>query len=98
MRNDYLKSVWSQLRASRRALPMRAAGLTKNRKHYLKYQKHRSPYRAELNRVARQMGHYGNTPPNRDLVHRNGRVAGLGNRHLNREDGARKASRQRRWG
>ncbi len=77
---------------------MRASDLLRNRRNYLKYQKHRSPYRAELNRVARKMGHYGNTPPNRDLVHRNGKIVGLGNRHLNREDGARKASRQRRWG
>ena len=51
----------------------------------------RRKYRAELNARATKDGHYGNTPAGKDLVHKNGKIQGLGDRHDNRADGARKA-------
>ncbi len=52
----------------------------------------RRKYRSELNKRARTMGHYGKTPAGKDLVHKNGSIAGLGDRKQNRSDGARKAT------
>ncbi len=52
----------------------------------------RRAYRAELGRRAAKMGHYGNTPKDKDLVHKNGKIQGLGSRSANRADGARKAT------
>jgi hypothetical protein len=52
----------------------------------------RIKYRTELNKRAYAMGHYGKTPPGKDLVHKNGSIAGLGDRKENRADGARKAT------
>lgn len=52
----------------------------------------RRKYRSSLNKYAYQRGHYGNTPPGKDLVHKNGSIQGLGDRHANRADGARKAT------
>jgi hypothetical protein len=40
----------------------------------------RRKYRSELNKRARTMGHYGKTPAGKDLVHKNGSIAGLGDR------------------
>ena len=52
----------------------------------------RIKYRTELNKRAYAMGHYGKTPPGKDLVHKNGSIAGLGDRKEDRADGARKAT------
>lgn len=52
----------------------------------------RRKYRSSLNKYAYQRGHYGNTPPGKDLVHKNGAIVGLGDRSANRADGARKAT------
>jgi len=41
------------------------------------------------------MGHYGNTPPGKDLIHKNGKIVGLGSRRKNRADGARNAAAAR---
>ena len=65
------------------------------RKEDLRDQKKRSSYRAALNRAARRMGHYGRTPAGKDLVHKGGRIAGLGSRSKNRAAGARAATRYR---
>lgn len=54
--------------------------------------KERIKYRTDLNRKAHAMGHYGKTPPGKDLVHKNGSIVGLGDRKQNRSDGARKAT------
>jgi len=64
-------------------------------KEYRRDQKHKSKYRAELNRKARKMGHYGRTPKGKDLVHKGGKITGLGSRKENRADGARKATLSR---
>lgn len=55
----------------------------------------RRKYRAELNREAVKQGHYGKTPKDKDLVHKNGKIQGLGDRSANRADGARKATMAR---
>lgn len=55
----------------------------------------RRKYRAELNREAVKRGHYGNTPKGKDLVHKNGKIVGLGSRSANRADGAQKATMAR---
>ena len=55
----------------------------------------RRKYRAELQREARRRGIRGNTPEGKDLVHKNGKITGLGDRSANRADGARKATMAR---
>ena len=65
------------------------------KKEYARDGKHKSSYRAALNRRARMMGHYGNTPPGKDLVHKGGKIVGLGDRRKNRQDGARHATMSR---
>lgn len=67
------------------------------RNEYDEYQSSpkRRKYRADLNRRARRDGHYGKTPPGTHLVHKNGQIAGLGNKHDNLADGARKATAAR---
>jgi len=55
----------------------------------------RRAYRAELNREATKRGHYGKTPKGKDLVHKNGKIQGLGDRNANRADGARKSTMAR---
>jgi len=55
----------------------------------------RRKYRAELGRKAVEMGHYGKTPEGKDLIHKNGKIVGLGDRKTNRADGARKATMAR---
>ncbi len=75
------------------------------KEEYAKYQRspRRRAYRAELNRRARRDGHYGKTPPGTHLVHKNGKIVGLGNKRENLADGARKATakriskRMKRW-
>jgi hypothetical protein len=57
--------------------------------------KGRKLYRAELNRTAHAMGHYGNTPKGKDLIHKNGRIVGLGDRRKNRAEGAYNAAMSR---
>lgn len=72
----------------------RKKGFRDYKKEYARDQssKARIKYRTELNRKAYAMGHYGKTPPGKDLVHKNGAIAGLGDRRTNRADGARKAT------
>jgi|TARA_Y100000401_G_scaffold63868_1_gene50735 hypothetical protein len=70
---------------------------TKKRDYKKEYERDQSStrrrkYRSELNKRARTMGHYGKTPAGKDLVHKNGSIAGLGDRKQNRSDGARKAT------
>lgn len=70
-----------------------------NRAHYKKYQSSpaRRKYRAELNRRARKMGVYGKRRKmGKDLVHKKGKIAGLGSRKANRRDGQRKSVKSRR--
>lgn len=55
----------------------------------------RLKYRRELARKAYKMGHFKNTPPGKDLIHKGGKIVGLGDRHANRADGARKATMAR---
>jgi len=55
----------------------------------------RKKYRGDLNKFARSRGFYGNTPKDKDIVHKDGRIAGLGDRRANRADGAHKAAMAR---
>jgi hypothetical protein len=71
--------------------------MAKARNYKLEYKRDQSSparkaYRAELGRRAYAMGHAGKTPKGKDLVHKNGKIAGLGDRSANRADGARKAT------
>lgn len=55
----------------------------------------RKAYRAELSREAYRRGIKGKTPKGKDLIHKNGKIVGLGDRSANRADGARKATMAR---
>ena len=90
MANKYLKRLWAEYKAEKEIAPMRWSGQNRQKKQ-------KSAYRSELNKEARRRGHYGNTPPGKDLVHKIGRIAGLGNRHLNRSAGAYKGNAMRKW-
>lgn len=68
------------------------------KEEYAKYQSspERRKYRAELNKEARDRGIYGKRKKmGKDLVHKNGKIAGLGSASANKADGARKATRAR---
>ena len=90
MPNRYLKKLWADYRAGKAITPMRWSAQNREKKQ-------RSAYRSELNKEARRRGHYGNTPPGKDLVNKDGKIAGLGNRHLNRSAGAYKGNAMRKW-
>jgi hypothetical protein len=56
----------------------------------------RRKYRAELNKEARKRGIYGKRKAmGKDLVHKGGKIVGLGSASANKADGARKATRAR---
>lgn len=66
---------------------------------YRKYQSSakRRKYRAELNKRARKMKVYGKRKAmGKDLVHKGGRIVGLGSRKKNRAAGGRLAARIRK--
>jgi hypothetical protein len=72
-----------------------------NRKEYLKYQhsKKRIRYRAQLNKMARDMGVYGKRwKAGKDLAHSKNKktILGLRSAHANRAAGARDATRARK--
>tara|TARA_R100000152_G_C6762659_1_gene186956 strand:- start:1246 stop:1581 length:336 start_codon:yes stop_codon:yes gene_type:complete len=92
------KSLITKLRARRRrARPENRAKENAKRDYKKEYRRDQSSparrkYRSDLNKFARSRGFYGNTPKNKDIVHKDGRIAGLGDRRANRADGASKAA------
>lgn len=77
----------------------------KKRNHHANYKKEykrdqsspkRKKYRASLNKEAKKRGVYGKRKAmGKDLVHKNGKIKGLGSARANRQDGARKATKAR---
>lgn len=56
----------------------------------------RKKYRAALNKEARKRGIYGKRRKmKKDLIHKNGKISGLGSASKNRAEGARKATAAR---
>ena len=96
-----IRSEAAKARARRRrARPENRARENAKRDYKKEYRSDQSSlkkklYRADLNRKAHAMGHYGNTPPDKDLVHKDGKIVGLGSRRKNRADGARNAAAAR---
>ena len=96
-----VKSAAAKARARRRrARPENRAKENAKRNYRKEYIRDQSSlkkklYRAGLNRRAHAMGHYGNTPPDKDLIHKNGEIVGLGSRRKNRADGAKNAAASR---
>lgn len=60
---------------------------------YKRDQKSRIKYRSELKRARKKLGAKKGDP--RDVIHKGGKIVGLGSRRKNRQEGARNAARAR---